>query len=217
MSLRTQIRVELLSIAALTAVYLVAFPDRPRYLDGLLGVLAVALIGLGYRRTLRLWRAHPPVPLPYARRLRSAAAWAALFTGPAAAVLLAAGIALGHAQGGWPGAAERVLNWHIVPAIALYVIWGLVQQFVFEFYLLGRLTYLMPAPAAIGVTALIFSAVHFPRVIVMLAVAVAAVVWAVLYRRYRTLLPLALSHAILGAALHYWIFGRDLLAQWLLR
>jgi len=28
-------------------------------------------------------------------------------------------------------------------------------------------------------------------------------------------LPLALSHALLGAALHYWVFGNDLLARWL--
>ncbi|HEX5420240.1 MAG TPA: CPBP family glutamic-type intramembrane protease, partial [Gammaproteobacteria bacterium] len=73
------------------------------------------------------------------------------------------------------------------------------------------------APAAIAVLAVVFSAVHFPRVIVMAAVLIAALVWANIYRRYRSLLPLAVSHAILGTTLHYWIFGGDLWAQWVLR
>jgi hypothetical protein len=29
------------------------------------------------------------------------------------------------------------------------------------------------------------------------------------------LLPLAVSHALLGTALHYWVFGNDLLERWL--
>jgi hypothetical protein len=43
----------------------------------------------------------------------------------------------------------------------------------------------------------------------------AGAVWAALYYRYRRLLPLAVSHALLGATLHYWVLGHDLLASWL--
>jgi hypothetical protein len=46
-------------------------------------------------------------------------------------------------------------------------------------------------------------------------VLVAGSVWSLIYARSRTLLPLACSHAVLGAALHYWVFGRDLFQSWL--
>jgi membrane protease YdiL (CAAX protease family) len=51
----------------------------------------------------------------------------------------------------------------------------------------------------------------------MVVTAVAGVVWAIFYYRWRRLPPLAASHAILGATLHYWVFGNDLLMQWLAR
>jgi membrane protease YdiL (CAAX protease family) len=216
-ALRERILVELLSIGVLAAVYLLAFPARPRYLDGVFGLLAVALIGASAGSSRRIWAEQPAVSLPYRRRLRSAFGWVMLFTVPATLLLLVVGLSIGYARGGWTGAAERVSNWHLIPAVAIYLLWALVQQFVFQFYLLGRLLYLLPPPWAIAATALIFSAVHFPRVAVMAAVAVAAVVWSTLYRRYRTLVPLAVSHAILGSTLHMWVFGRDLFAQWLLR
>jgi membrane protease YdiL (CAAX protease family) len=139
------------------------------------------------------------------------------FTAAGTLLFLAIGIFLGYAQGGWTAAGARVLNPHLLPALALYLLWGLLQQFVFEFYLLGRLLYLFSPPVAVALTAVVFSAVHFPRFIVMAAVAIAAVVWASLYRRYRTLLPLAISHAILASTLHYWVFARDLWAVWIER
>jgi hypothetical protein len=44
---------------------------------------------------------------------------------------------------------------------------------------------------------------------------VAGTVWSLIYYRWRALLPLAASHALLGTALHYWVFGNDLLERWL--
>ena len=121
-------------------------------------------------------------------------------------------------QGAWPLVLIAVLaNLTLLPALLLYFAWGLLQQFVFQFYLLGRLLYVMPAAAAIALTGIAFSMVHFPRVPVMAVTLIAGIVWALLYRRYRSLVPLAASHALLGATLHYWVFGRDLLELWLLR
>jgi membrane protease YdiL (CAAX protease family) len=217
MPIRVQLCVELLAIAAFAAVYLGLLPARPDYLDAALGLTAVVLIGASAGRTRKLWQALPSAPLRYSQRLRAAFARVMAFTAAGVLLFLAIAILRGYAQAGWPGAAARVLNPHLLPALALYVIWGLLQQFVFEFYLLGRLLYLFSPPVAIAFTAAAFSAVHFPRFIVMAAVAVAALVWASLYRRYRTLLPLAVSHAILASTLHYWVFARDLWADWILR
>ncbi|HEU4617061.1 MAG TPA: CPBP family intramembrane glutamic endopeptidase [Gammaproteobacteria bacterium] len=192
-----------------------ALQSRPPYLDAALGLAAVALIGLSSARSRRLWKALPAPKQTYAERVRASFAWVAPFTLAGALLFLAVALVVGKAEGGWPAAAARVLNWHLLPALAIYLLWALVQQFVFQFYLLVRLLYLIPERAAVVVTAVLFSAVHFPRFIVMAAVAVAALVWCSLYRRYRTLLPLAVSHAILGSTLHYWAFGRDLLSGWL--
>jgi membrane protease YdiL (CAAX protease family) len=138
-----------------------------------------------------------------------------VFTLPVAAAFMVAGGYIGYTAGGWEGAVARVANWHLAAALLLYFPWALLQQFVFQFFLLGRLLHLLRPSAAIVLTALAFSAVHFPRAPVMAGTLAAGIVWAVLYRRYRTLLPLAISHATLGATLHYWVFGRDLLARWL--
>jgi membrane protease YdiL (CAAX protease family) len=214
MSIRTQLIIELLSIALLAAAYLLLLPVRPAYLDAALGVAAVILIALSSRRSRCIWRQQPAEPRGYRSRLRTAFGQVMLFTLPAALLFLAVGAALGYEQGGWPAVAARVLNWHLAPALAIYLVWGLVQQFVFQFYLFGRLLYLLPAPAAVALTAVAFSAVHYPRPLVMAAVAIAALVWTRLYLRFRTLLPLAVSHAILGSTLHYWVFARDLWALW---
>jgi membrane protease YdiL (CAAX protease family) len=217
MSIRAQLCIELLAIAAFAGLYLGLLPMRPDYLDAALGLTAVVLIGASAGRTRRLWAGLSSAPLAYAERLRAAFGRAMVFTAAGVLLFLAIAIAAGRSEAGWPGAAARVLNPHLLPALALYVLWGLLQQFVFEFYLLGRLLYLFSPRVAVALTAVVFSAVHYPRFIVMAAVGVAALVWASLYRRYRTLLPLAISHAILASTLHYWVFARDLWADWIAR
>jgi membrane protease YdiL (CAAX protease family) len=103
----------------------------------------------------------------------------------------------------------------MLAAASLYFPWALLQQYIFQFYLFPRWLRLVPVPAAVALTALAFSAVHFPRWPVMAVTVVAGAAWALIYYRCRRLLPLALSHALLGTALHYWVFGNDLLERWL--
>lgn len=208
------ILLELTVVAVLAAAFLVLFRTRPGYVDVVLAVAAVGFILLGYRRSRMLWDRLRATGAG-AQRAGRAAAVTAAFTGAALLVLLAIGSTLAYAGGGWPAVIERVTNPRLLGACLLYLPWALLQQFVFQFYLLGRLLALMPLWAAVGTTGVAFSLVHFPRAPVMAVTLVAGVVWACIYRRYRTLLPLAVSHALLGASLHYWVFGRDLLASWL--
>ena len=111
--------------------------------------------------------------------------------------------------------AERFGNWHMLATAPLYFGWALLQQYIFQFYWFGRWLQVVPAPVAVALTAVAFAAVHFPRWPVMAVTLVAGAVWALIYLRWRRLLPLALSHALLGTALHYWVFGNDLLERWL--
>ncbi len=212
---RSWIMLELSIIIVLTVMYLTLLPQRPAYVDAVLGLVAVTLIGLSTARSRALWATQPPVIGDRRERLMAASRAMIVFSVPIALLFLVAGIAIGHADNGWTGALERVGNWHLWLALLLYFPWGLLQQFVFQFYLLGRLSYLLPPAVAVGVTAVAFSLVHYPRYPIMVGTLIACLFWSLSYRRHRSLLPLAASHALLGATMHYWVMGRDLLADWL--
>ena len=210
MSVDRSVAWELLGLGAATAAFLASFEVRPRYVDLVLAVAAVALIAASGARSRRLWAlARPP------ERDGGRDAWRAglLFTGVALVVLAAVAVIFARSAG--TPVLDRFANWHLLAVAALYFPWALLQQYIFQFYLLPRWLRLVPMPAAVALTAVTFSAVHFPRWPVMLATIVAGTVWALLYYRWRRLVPLALSHALLGAVLHYWVFGNDLLARWL--
>jgi Type II CAAX prenyl endopeptidase Rce1-like len=212
MSARGWVAIELAAIAIAALIFVATVRVRPPYLDLALAAAAVALIAFSARRSARLWHgtaatAREPQPRP---------AWLASAAFTAGALLaLAALAALGTFNTSGTSVVERARNWHILIAVALYFPWALLQQYIFQFYLLGRLLQLIGAPAAIALTALGFACVHFPRWPVMAVVAIAGAVWALIYFRHRSLLPLAASHAVLGSALHYWVFGNDLLSKWL--
>lgn len=212
---RSLIMLELSVITVFTVMYLTLLPQRPAYVDAVLGLVAVTLIALSTARSRRLWAARPPAVEDRRERLKAASRSMILFSIPIAVLFLVAGAVIGHAGDGWAGVLERVGNWHLLLALLLYFPWGLLQQFVFQFYLLGRLSYLLPPSVAVGITAVAFSAVHYPRYPIMAGTLIACVFWSLSYRRHRVLLPLAASHALLGATMHYWVMGRDLLADWL--
>ena len=201
---------ELCAIAAAALVFVATFQVRPPYLDFVLAAAAVALIVLSAARSRRLWELQRSVDPTGAR-----GAWKAalVFTG-AALVVLAGAASLVTRAAGTP-VLERFGNWHILVVAALYFPWALLQQYIFMFYWFGRWLRLVPVPVAVALTAVAFAAVHFPRWPVMAVTLVAGSVWALIYYRWRSIVPLAVSHALLGTALHYWVFGNDLLERWI--
>ena len=210
MNTRRSVAWELAAIAAAALLFVATVRVRPPYIDFVLAAAAVALIVGTATRSRKLWTLAPAAEPNAIRR-----AWRtnALFTAVALAVLAALAAVVAHLGGiDWT---ERFGNWHWFLAVPLYLAWALLQQYIFQFYWLGRWLQLVPAPVAVGLTALSFAAVHFPRWPVMILTSIAGVVWTVSYLRWRRLLPLAVSHALLGASLHYWVFGRDLLEAWL--
>jgi len=210
MEVRKVVAFELLAIGAAALVFVVTFRVRPAYVDFVLAGVAVALIAASAQRSRRLWDAVlSPGDTP--KHL----AW--LASGAFTAVALLVLVTLGwlNAAGSPQTFGQRVGNWHVVIAMLLYFPWALLQQYIFQRFLLVRLLHLLPPAAAIPLTALAFSSVHFPRWQVMALVVLACGVWSTIYYRTRTLLPLAASHALLGSVLHYWVFGNDLLNAWL--
>lgn len=201
---------ELGAIAAAALIFVATFRVRPPYVDFVLAAAAVALIVFSAARSRRLWELHRSVDPTGAR-----GAWKAAlaFTGVALVVLAGAAVLVARAAG--TPATLRFGNWHILVVAALYFPWALLQQYIFMFYWFGRWLRLVPVPVAVVLTALAFSAVHFPRWPVMAVTLVAGSAWALIYYRWRSVVPLAVSHALLGTALHYWVFGNDLLERWI--
>jgi membrane protease YdiL (CAAX protease family) len=203
---------ELAAIGAAAFVFVATFQVRPPYLDFVLAAAAVALIVLSAARSRRLWALARSVDPTGAR-----GAWLAALGFTAVALVVLAVVALFTARAAGVPAAERFGNWHMLATAALYLPWALLQQYIFQFYWFGRWLRLVPVAAAVALTAVAFAAVHFPRWPVMAVTLVAGAVWALIYYRWRSLVPLAVSHALLGTALHYWVFGNDLLERWLPR
>ena len=212
MDARRSVLIEIAAIGIATIVFIAAFRGRPAYVDFVLAAIAVALIVASIPRTRRFSDASPITGDP---KTHNRSAW--LFVGTFTAVALVALAALGtlYAFHEDASATARFENWHWLLAMVLYFPWALLQQSIFQYYLFGRLLRVVPLAVAIAITAIVFSFVHFPRWPVMIVVLIAGSVWTFAYFRFRRLLPLAVSHAILGASLHYWVFGDDLLSAWL--
>jgi hypothetical protein len=204
------VALELAAIGAAALVFVATFQVRPPYLDFVLAAAAVALIIGSAARSKRLWAVARSVDPAGAR-----GAWRATLAFTAAALAVLAVLAVFTSRSAGVPVLERFGNWHMLVAAALYFPWALLQQYIFQFYWFGRWLTLVPMPVAVALTSFAFAAVHYPRWPVMAVTLVAGAAWALIYYRWRSLVPLAVSHALLGTALHYWVFGNDLVERWL--
>jgi len=139
------------------------------------------------------------------------------FTALAMLLLLFIGIAIGYQGAGWPGAKARILHPYIPTAILLYWPWALLQQTLFQFYLLGRLRTLCPSLHPLALSALnglAFGVVHSTDLGSVFLAALGGTLWSWLYLRYRRIWPLAVSHALVGTTFYYWVYGYDLTSRW---
>ncbi len=201
--IRLRLTAELVTLAALTPLFLL-FAPRDSRVYAAAALLFLVLLGLGARETRdRIW-GPPADPRPV--RLRRSALTMVVFTAPAAASFLIWGLLSGN----------PILQPNLLLALGLYLIWALVQQVIFQFYLLGRLRALMPStsPVALAtINGLAYGLVHQPFSVITLATMLVGTAWSYTYFRDRLLMPIAASHAILGTTLYYWAFGRDLVGE----
>jgi len=82
--------------------------------------------------------------------------------------------------------------------LALYLPWGLFQQYLLNGYFLKRFDTVLPPRASDATTAALFSAVHCPNLFLMLLTPVAGYASIQIYRRYRNLYFLGMAHATIG-------------------
>jgi hypothetical protein len=216
MTVRRKVAVELGVIAVLTTAFLLLFPRRNPIVDVGLAGFALLCIAVSARYTKRvIWAATPMQPAQ--NRFSQCVKVTLWITVPTVLVFLLVGGILAFSEHGWAGVSKRILNWKLLAVFAAYLGWALMQQTLFQFYLLGRLLALFPRKMPVWPVWIIgfgFSLVRLPDIPTALVTAVAGVVWTVIYFRFRCLLPLAISHAALGTAFYYWVCGHDLAQEW---
>ena len=94
---------------------------------------------------------------------------------------------------------------HAAWALALYLPWGLFQQYLLNGYFLKRFDSVL-SPRASGITsAALFSVVHTPNWFLMLVTSLAGYIAIQVYRRYTNLYFLGVAHAIIGVSLFLFV------------
>lgn len=200
--LRRRFQVELLLLLVLTPLFLLVMPHKMSvFVPAALLFLVYVLIDAHFTQP-KIWQQRPPEP----QALKRALQFTALITLPPFFMMLGLGIYLDH----------HILGPNLLQGMALYLAWALVQQTLFQVYLLGRLHVVFPRlgdSALATINGLAYALVHLPYLWVTLGTLSLGIVWTFLFIRYRKLWPLALSHAMLATAFYYWVMNRDLIAE----
>jgi hypothetical protein len=93
--------------------------------------------------------------------------------------------------------------------LALYPIWGFLQQFLLNALLARNLRTLMPSAIVVPLSAVLFSVAHWPDYGLMALTLAAALIWIPIYLWRPNLWILGVCHGILGAVAYYGVLGRD--------
>lgn len=203
---------EVAVLAFLTVLYLTVTPHRPLGVDIGLALVGLALIGFSAKNTREhIWG---PPAAPKRERIWRCTRHMLLITLPVvllfgAYAVLSAYLAHRH----WRGVLAPLFRPTFFAALILFIPWALLQQMLFQFYLLGRLRALVPyvSPLFLSlVNGFLYGAVHLPDWDVALVTMPAGVAWSYSYHRDRSLLPISVSHAVLGTTYFYWVRNRDL-------
>lgn len=206
---------ELLTLALLTGLYLLFFPKRPLGVDVGMALVALGLVGLTRTDTRdRVWG--PPPSAKFVRIRRCTINMILATVPPVVFFCFYGGV---HAYIHHRELAEvgyRLFKLNFFIAMLLYVPWALLQQTLFQFYLLGRLRGIFPfaSPLLLSViNGILYGAIHLPNPRVAAVTIIGGVIWSYSYHRDRFTLPIALSHAILASTFYYWVLDYDLIGQ----
>ena len=106
-----------------------------------------------------------------------------------------------------------ILNWHILPILLLYPLWGVIQQYLVVGLVAGNLQdqdkFRMPKWAIVIITAILFSIVHYPSGMLILGTFLLAIVYTIEYLRDRNLWVLGIYHGWLGCFYYFFVLQRD--------
>ena len=191
-----------LEVAAVAATGLLHLVFQSLDLKGLFIGLAsaswIVYIVSGVRQDSSLW-----VKWGFqAKNLFSAFVWPTVIF--VLGVSLMAGYGLAHGRVLWQG--------HILVLLLLYPLWGILQQFLVQALGVANLMTLFPTQGwlvALPLGIILFSVIHYPDELLMVATGLMAGLFIPCYLRDRNLWPLGLYHGWLGTFFYLWVLGRD--------
>jgi len=79
-----------------------------------------------------------------------------------------------------------------------YLLWALIQEFLLQSFFFTRFEELFGSSVAIWVTATLFATAHLPSPVLTTFTFMAALFFCEMFRRYRSIYPIAVVHALLG-------------------
>lgn len=79
-----------------------------------------------------------------------------------------------------------------------YVLWALLQEFILLSFFFNRLEELLGSSSAVWTASALFAAVHLPSPVLTTFTLVGALFFGEMFRRYRSIYPIAVVHAMLG-------------------
>jgi membrane protease YdiL (CAAX protease family) len=125
---------------------------------------------------------------------RVAAVQVTIFGVAAASLMLAVTLLAGQPIPATPG-------WPSPVAMAEYAPWAMLQQFILQSFFFLGFESLVGGKRAVWISASLFAAAHIPNPVLTIATFFGALFFCEMFRRYRSLLPLGLVHAVLGITL----------------
>ena len=97
--------------------------------------------------------------------------------------------------GGQIEARATLLNFYRSGA---YVVWALLQEFLLQSFFFTRCEQLFGSSKAVWVAATLFGAAHLPSPILTTFTFIGGLFFCEMFRRYRSIYPIAMVHAFLG-------------------
>jgi membrane protease YdiL (CAAX protease family) len=84
-----------------------------------------------------------------------------------------------------------------------YVLWALIQEFILQSFFFNRFEELYGSSAAVWIASALFAFVHLPSPVLTVATFVGSLFFCEMFRRYRSIYPLAIVHAMLGLTIAF--------------
>jgi membrane protease YdiL (CAAX protease family) len=92
-------------------------------------------------------------------------------------------------------------TWPDLQSLCGYVIWALIQEFILQSFFFCRFEELYGGSAAVWSASALFAAAHLPSPVLTTATLIGALFFCEMFRRFRSIYPLAVAHAMLGVSI----------------
>ncbi len=109
------------------------------------------------------------------------------------------------------------LNWHFLPVVVAYPLWGTFQQFIVAGMIAGNLQnhpkIKLTDNWIVLIVSLLFGLLHLPYLLLAGYVFIMELIFLKVFFRYRNIWALGLYHGIVSSFFLYFVSGRDLFKE----